>query len=387
MVCVLQQLSEIYFDQTFFKQDAHNSILNFDTDTSFFAVYDGHGGAEVAQYCADKLPEFLKTLENYKGGNLEQALKDAFLGFDKTLLDPAVVHTLKILAGDHEDDDENLDKLHEESKLPLNEVLEQYQGLPQTHDLALLKSDSDVNKSVSTSIRGRRAAAVAAEAVNKAVMDPSAKPAGSSTSAAAAAAAAAALNEIDGPGPSCSRSSKLEPEDESTVSSSSSSNASKNTNSTINNLKDGSVTSKTPGAVSKTDGVAPTEQNGNVTSSEAKAIVSTGNENATTSEDATVSGSSDIADAKSNGNIENSVSKRADATDISSTSKESDKSVNKAAATQEDDSTDDDADYDESELMKAKVIDAADSSSDEEEDGQDDDDDDDDEDDEVSLTP
>lgn len=370
--------------------------MSFDENTSFFAVYDGHGGAEVAQYCADKLPEFLKSLETYKGGNLEQALKDAFLGFDKTLLDPAVVHTLKILAGEHnsaedeaegyeEEDDENLAELHEESNLPLNEVLEKYKGLPQTHDLALLKKDSDANKLGSTCIRGRRAAAVAAEAVNKAVMDPSAKPAGSSTSAAAAAAASAAINEIDGPGPSCSRSGKLEPEDESTVSSSSSSTASKNTS----NLKDGCVTSKTPGSVSKITNVAPTEQNGNVTSSEAKAIV-TDNEKATTSEDATVSGSSDIADAKSNGNVEKTVSKKAEATDISSTSKESEKAISKAVASQEDDSTDDDADYDESDLIKAQEIAEADSSSDEDmeedTDGHDDeDDDDDDEDDEVSY--
>lgn len=372
--------------------------MNFDDNTSFFAVYDGHGGAEVAQYCADKLPEFLKSLETYKGGNLEQALKDAFLGFDKTLLDPAVVHTLKILAGEHnsaeddaevyeEEDDENLAELHEESNLPLNEVLEKYKGLPQTHDLAQLKKDSDANKLGSTSIRGRRAAAVAAEAVNKAVMDPSAKPAGSSTSAAAVAAAAAAINEIDGPGPSCSRSSKLEPEDESTVSSSSSSTASKNTS----NLKDGYVTSKSSGSVSKVTNVAPTEQNGNVTSSEAKAIVVSGNEKATTSEDATVSGSSDIADAKSNGNLVKTVSKKADATDISSTSKEAEKAINKAVAAQDDDSTDDDADYDESDLIKAQEIAEAASSSDEDmeedTDGHDDedDDDDDDEDDEVSY--
>jgi len=72
-------------------------------------VYDGHGGAEVAQYCADKFPEFLKNLETYKNGQLEVALKDAFLGFDKTLLDPSVVGILKELAGEHNfvDDEED----------------------------------------------------------------------------------------------------------------------------------------------------------------------------------------------------------------------------------------------------------------------------------------
>ncbi|KAH8413812.1 hypothetical protein KR222_008726 [Zaprionus bogoriensis] len=386
------------------QEDAHNSILNFDTNTSFFAVYDGHGGAEVAQYCADKLPEFLKSLDTYKNGDLEQALKDAFLGFDKTLLDPAVIQTLKILAGENnsaeedaevyeEEEDENLAELHEESNLPLNEVLEKYKGLPQTHDLELLKADSAVAKPVSTSIRGRRAAAVAAEAVNKAVMDPTAKPAGSSTSAAAAAAAAAAINETDGPGPSSSRSKKFETEDESTVSSSSNSSAVKNTNSTTTattTLKDECVTKKASASASSITDVAPTEQNGNVTSSEAKATVAIGNKTATTSEDATVSGSSDIADAKSNGSVEKAVSVKADATDISSTSKESEKAVKKATASQDDDSTDDDADYDESALLKSQEVAAADSSSEddmeEDADGHDDDDDDDDDEDDEDDT-
>ncbi|XP_039499179.1 probable protein phosphatase CG10417 [Drosophila santomea] len=179
------------------QEDAHNFILNFDTNTSFFAVYDGHGGAEVAQYCADKLPDFLKNLETYKDGQFEVALKEAFLGFDKTLLDPSVVNILKILAGEHnfvdaeaEDyEEEDLAELQEESKLPLNEVLEKYKGLPQ-EDLDLKNSNHrEIFKMHSPYFRGRRAAALAAEATNKAVMDPSAKPDGSSTSAAAAASA------------------------------------------------------------------------------------------------------------------------------------------------------------------------------------------------------
>lgn len=83
------------------QEDAHSSILNFDKHTSFFAIYDGHGGAEVAQYCADKLPEYLKNVSTYKSGNMVQALKDAFLGLDGTLLDPQVVSTLKVLSHNH----------------------------------------------------------------------------------------------------------------------------------------------------------------------------------------------------------------------------------------------------------------------------------------------
>ncbi|XP_062136545.1 probable protein phosphatase CG10417 [Drosophila sulfurigaster albostrigata] len=387
------------------QEDAHNAILDFDKNTSFFAVYDGHGGAEVAQYCADKLPEFLKNLDTYKRGALEKALKDAFLGFDKTLLEPTVVTTLKILAGEHnivddeadgydeEDDAEELAELHEESHLPLSEVLEKYKGLPQTHDLALIKSAAVAAKLSTSSSRGRRAAAVAAEAVNKAVMDPTAKPVGSSTSA-AAAAAAAAISETDGPGPSCSgsSSSKLDQEDESTVSSSSSSSASKSNNSPTvasnnsTNATSNIVNIKAEASSNKQAGVATTEQNGIVTSSEAKAAVKSEAESDTTSEDATVSGSSDVADKKANGNVEAEAATaiKVEPADISSTSKESEKSAKKAA-TQEDDSTDDDADYDENAAAKAQESAAAEVSSDEDmdEDEEDDDvDDDDDEDDE-----
>lgn len=113
-----------------------------------------------------------------------------------------MVSLLKILAGEHnlvdadaeeeeDDDEEDLIELREESHLPLNEVLEKYKGLPQTHGLLKIQSDAHEGfKHQSLYLRGRRAAAVAAEAANKAVMDPLSRPEGSSTSAAAAAALA-----------------------------------------------------------------------------------------------------------------------------------------------------------------------------------------------------
>lgn len=64
-----------------------------------FAVYDGHGGAEVAKYCAQKLPQFIKYTKGYKEGDYVDALENAFLDIDETMTHPYVVQTLKALSG------------------------------------------------------------------------------------------------------------------------------------------------------------------------------------------------------------------------------------------------------------------------------------------------
>lgn len=81
--------------RSYFLQDAHNCILDFDDDASFFAVYDGHGGSEVAVYTSQELPHFLKSTVNYKDGFYKEALIDAFLGFDDTIPSPEVLDKLK----------------------------------------------------------------------------------------------------------------------------------------------------------------------------------------------------------------------------------------------------------------------------------------------------
>ncbi|KAH8318592.1 hypothetical protein KR059_003707, partial [Drosophila kikkawai] len=332
------------------QEDAHNSILNFNQNTSFFAVYDGHGGAEVAQYCADKFPEFLKNLESYRNGNFENALKDAFLGFDKTLLDPSVVAILKVLAGEHnfvegdaadydDDADEDLAELQEESKLPLNEVLERYKGLPLTHGTVINKSKENVSKLQSPYLRGRRAAAVAAEAVNKAVMDPTSKPEGSSTSAAAAAIASAVI----GPCSSYLEKAILLPEDESAVSSSSS-------KSNYDSARFGKCEESNG---KKSDGCR-SNHNGSVTSSIANADCVTNPKNMET----VVSGSKDFE----KGNL---IDQCNDIAGISSTSKETKQFLKKFDCIQDDEtSTDDDVDYKENDSVEYPNIVGAESSDD-----------------------
>ncbi|XP_054738134.1 probable protein phosphatase CG10417 isoform X1 [Anastrepha obliqua] len=385
------------------QEDAHNSILNFDVNTSFFAVYDGHGGAEVATYCADKLPQFLKELSSYKDSKFEEALKEAFLGFDKTLLEPQVVEILKVLAGEkgfdgddsdaHDDDEdfEDLAELHEESHLPLDEVLEKYKGGPSMPSLKRLKDGASGAKPQSPYLRGRRAAAVIADATNKAVLDPDSKPQGSSTSAAAAALSTAtgpssshkvsacasgasssktiSITPESGPSPSISGNiSKMdteEPEEDSTVSSSSSSGSKPHNN---NNTTDIEI-SKSEDNVEKISANGPmasaatnidvcpdsshtkeVEQNGSVSSSEKKAIKKQNSPFADM--DTTVSGSNDAARRIQNGTIGSTSSSAgnkqiAGSATITSTSKDPKKSK-KTDVSGEDESTDDDADYEES---------------------------------------
>ncbi|XP_065366792.1 probable protein phosphatase CG10417 [Calliphora vicina] len=382
------------------QEDAHNSILNFDKNTAFFAVYDGHGGAEVSTYCADKLPQFLKALAAYLDGNFEKALTEAFLGFDKTLLDPEVIETLKILAGEknfvdgddsdamEDDEDENLAELHEEGNLPLDEVMEKYKGHPSMPSLKKLK-DSNSSKPQSPFLRGRRAAAVIADAANRAELDPESKPEGSSTSK----AALAALNDD---GPSSSKSSpsgtKMETEEDSTVSSSSSSASKSNSNnnsaknaaeaeaSTTVEVAETAINGQTTDAVVPDSSASKeNEQNGSVSSSEVKKkdVPTT----SSSKEDAIVSGSSDAnkKELKQNGSVESSTKspakQEANSSTITSTSKskknakieEDDEDVdfdaNESNARQaleyssedeeelgEDDTTDEDADYDDDEV-------------------------------------
>lgn len=117
------------------QEDAHNTILNYDQDTSFFAVYDGHGGAEVAKYCAMKLPDFVKTLTCYRQGQLESALREGFLQFDASLVSPTSLSELKALAGTSSDDSGELspeegeaDLLHAEATMPIEDLLARYSG-------------------------------------------------------------------------------------------------------------------------------------------------------------------------------------------------------------------------------------------------------------------
>ncbi|XP_013180531.1 PREDICTED: probable protein phosphatase CG10417 isoform X1 [Papilio xuthus] len=144
------------------QEDAHNTILDYDADTSFFAVYDGHGGAEVATYCSQNLPEYIKKTDAYKNGDLVNALTDAFLGFDATIVTKEVMDILKELAGEinppgtsdiEESEDENVSNLYQEAHLPLQEVLAKYENkLTALHRARL----GDTNTPLSPCLRAKK---------------------------------------------------------------------------------------------------------------------------------------------------------------------------------------------------------------------------------------
>lgn len=143
--------------------------MDFDEASSLFAVFDGHGGSEVALYCSQKLPDFIKSTEAYKLKDFNKALKDAFIGFDATLVEEEVIKELKKLIkeksdGDTEteedgegdgEDEENLNELHQESRMPLNELLEKLKD-GKNRLLRNVKLEAGGSKPMSPILRGRR---------------------------------------------------------------------------------------------------------------------------------------------------------------------------------------------------------------------------------------
>ncbi|XP_019935716.2 protein phosphatase 1G isoform X1 [Paralichthys olivaceus] len=120
-------------------EDAHNCIPEFDEETAMFAVYDGHGGEEVALYCSKYLPDIIKEQKTYKDGKLQKALEDAFLAIDSRITTEEVVKELIQIAGRptqeppaekvSEEDDLDTEEaalLHEEATMTIEELLVRY---------------------------------------------------------------------------------------------------------------------------------------------------------------------------------------------------------------------------------------------------------------------
>lgn len=146
------------------QEDAHNAILDFDKDSSFFAVYDGHGGHEVAEYSAAHLPQHLLNNTMYKNGNFKQALVDVFLAYDVHLLRAEAMSELKRMAGNKKsgeessctdsDDSEEVTALRREADMPIDEVLAS--NYSEMHTSASRLQENDPAAASSPSLRPKR---------------------------------------------------------------------------------------------------------------------------------------------------------------------------------------------------------------------------------------
>ncbi|PRD22339.1 UNVERIFIED_CONTAM: ppm-2 [Trichonephila clavipes] len=69
-------------------EDAHTHLLSLaeDKEASFFAVYDGHGGAKVAEYAGNNLHKKIVSHPSYKKGDIVDAIKASFLEVDADML-------------------------------------------------------------------------------------------------------------------------------------------------------------------------------------------------------------------------------------------------------------------------------------------------------------
>lgn len=68
-------------------EDSHLAQLNFnDKNHCLFAVFDGHGGAEVAKFCSKYFVSCLVKNQNYISENYKKALEETFILMDQMLL-------------------------------------------------------------------------------------------------------------------------------------------------------------------------------------------------------------------------------------------------------------------------------------------------------------
>lgn len=70
-------------------EDAHFCTIRLDhcEEGSLFGVFDGHGGAEVAQFCAKYLPKELVNSAYFQRAEYDEALMYVFHQMDRLLLD------------------------------------------------------------------------------------------------------------------------------------------------------------------------------------------------------------------------------------------------------------------------------------------------------------
>ena len=67
-------------------EDAHIHNLDLGDGNALFAVFDGHGGEQVAMFCEKYFPDMLMSNDEYKAKNFARALEETFVEIDYLLL-------------------------------------------------------------------------------------------------------------------------------------------------------------------------------------------------------------------------------------------------------------------------------------------------------------
>lgn len=83
-------------------EDSHIANVDLTPEVSIFAVFDGHGGKEVALFCQDQFCQQLLQNEHFKKEEYEVALRQTFLKMDEILLSNEGQSKLREYQGDNE---------------------------------------------------------------------------------------------------------------------------------------------------------------------------------------------------------------------------------------------------------------------------------------------
>lgn len=83
-------------------EDAHICHPNLTPGVHLFAVFDGHGGREVARFCALKFGDTLKANKKFGEARYGEALQETFLAMDRMLEEPGAQQELQGLKNDAE---------------------------------------------------------------------------------------------------------------------------------------------------------------------------------------------------------------------------------------------------------------------------------------------